>query len=190
MVEYDLFSQYCSLNDTALLKRVKQKDTRAFDMIFMRHSDSLFLFAVKILKNRDDASDIVQDVFVKLWTNSLKVPDDICLKSYLFSTVRNKILNYIRDKNKRLINNYKILEMSDGIEYNDAFKSLIERNNISQVEEIIENLPKQQKAVIEYRLQGLSNKDIAQTMKLSINTVNIHYRIGMNTLKNIISEKK
>lgn len=190
MVVNDLFSIYNNLSDAALMKRIKQKDKRAFDTVFIRHNDSLFLFAVKILKNRDDASDIVQDVFVKLWTNSVKIPDDICLKSYLFSTVRNKILNYLRDKNKRLINNYKILEMTDEMDYNEAFKSLIERNRLSQVEKIIEDLPKQQKAVIGYRLQGLSNKDIANTMKLSINTVNIHYRMAMNTLKNIISEDK
>ena len=98
------------LSDKELLLLVTRGDEHAFDIIFRRYHRVLYLYSLKLLKDPDVAADIVQGVFVKLWEHAEFLPADVNVKSYIYSMVRNKVINYIRDNRSRLIHNYIIVQ--------------------------------------------------------------------------------
>ncbi len=174
---------YGELTDDELLSLLKNKDETAFDCIYGKYHRQLFAFAMKLVKNEHDASDIVQEVFVRMWERSGMMPEHLNLKAYMISAVRNRVLNYIRDSKSRFLNNYRIVQETEHSVDNGAFMGSEHSYRIRQLERAIEALPPQQKKVAESRRKGYSNREIAEMLNLSLNTVNIHYRLGLKTMK-------
>ena len=127
--------------------------------------------------------DIIQEIFIKLWGFSDMMPKRLNLKSYLYSMVRNRVFNFMRDNRIRLVNNYKIVIQNDMSIENEGFEKNEERLLSQQLDNAIDTLPPQQKQVAKLRRMGLSNREIAEKMNLSLNTVNIHHRKGVKALK-------
>ncbi|MCK5463030.1 MAG: sigma-70 family RNA polymerase sigma factor, partial [Bacteroidales bacterium] len=75
-------------------------DKRTFEELFRSFFPSLVLFAQKYVPDQDTAKDIVHNVFINLWEKRQQVDTDSPLKSYLFTSVHNRCLNYIRDQKK------------------------------------------------------------------------------------------
>ncbi|MGA9652126.1 RNA polymerase sigma factor, partial [Pedobacter sp.] len=82
-------------NDTHLLELIKNGDKRAFDEVFLKHFKSLHAYAFAIIKEKDDAEEIVQNVFYKIWTRRSQLKTDGFLKSFLYRSIHNESLNYI-----------------------------------------------------------------------------------------------
>ncbi len=177
-------SKHDSLTDKELLARIRNCDREAFDTVYGKYHRDLYFYALKLIKDRDDASDIIQDTFVKLWMNSGSIPPEVNLKSYLSVMVRNRVLNYIRDNRARLLNNYRIIRQRGLWEDNPGPDRLDDMVWTKELEEAIGQLPPQQRKVAELRKEGLSNAEIAKRMNLSVNTINVHYRLMLNSLRN------
>lgn len=175
--------KYETLTDEELLEHVRHCDMQAFDTIYYRYHKVLYTYALKLVRNEDDASDIVQEIFIKLWGYSDMMPKRLNLKSYLYSMVRNRVFNFMRDNRTRLVNNYKIAVQNDLAIENEVFEKNEERLLSRQLDNAIDTLPPQQRQVAKFRRMGLSNREIAKKMNLSLNTVNIHHRKSVNALK-------
>ena len=144
-------SKHDSLTDKELLARIRNCDREAFDTVYGKYHRDLYFYALKLIKDRDDASDIIQDTFVKLWMNSGSIPPDV--KRGLW-------------------------------EDNPGPDRLDDMVWTKELEEAIGQLPPQQRKVAELRKEGLSNAEIAKRMNLSVNTINVHYRLMLNSLRN------
>ncbi|MFP4094433.1 MAG: RNA polymerase sigma factor [Cyclobacteriaceae bacterium] len=81
-----------------LVARLKGGNHAAFKSIFFMYNQSLRTFAIKELKSEELAEDAVQEVFVKLWLNRENLDPDLSLKGFLFTCLKNHILNAIRTK--------------------------------------------------------------------------------------------
>ena len=88
------------MEDKEILKRINQGWEPAFKELFGRYYTTLCAFASRIVKNEESAKDIVQEVFIKLWSNRGQLKD-ISLKSYLFVCVRNTSLTFLRDQKRK-----------------------------------------------------------------------------------------
>ena len=158
-----------------LLNRLKNGDILAFDQIYELYSHKLFSFVLKILKNEDEADDIVQEVFVKIWESKHKLEDYKSLNSYIFTIAYNNSIDLIRKR----INNTKYLEHlrnSDSINVSPSIVSQIEFNELNnRAEKLIANLPERQKQVyLLHREEGLTYPQIAEKLGISKNTVENH----------------
>lgn len=158
-----------------LLIRLKNGDMLAFDRVYELYSHKLFSFILRILKNDDEAEDIVQEVFVKIWESREKLVDYKLLNSYIFTIAYNNSIDLIRKK----INNSKYLEHlknSSIIYETPSVISDIEFNDLSSlVEKLIANLPERQKEVfLLHREKGLTYPEIAEQLGISKNTVENH----------------
>ena len=174
------------LSDKELLLLVTRGDEHAFDIIFRRYHRVLYLYSLKLLKDPDVAADIVQGVFVKLWEHAEYLPADVNVKSYIYSMVRNKVINYIRDNRSRLIHNYIIVQ-ENGLVQDLEFLSHVEEVSMQQeLEKALDSLPPQQRKIIHLRFEGKSNRQIAEEENLSLNTVNVHYRLAMKKLRTLL----
>lgn len=69
-----------------------------FKQVFDQYFNSLVLFADRYLGEREESESLVQDAFLALWENRLEFPDELSVKAYLYSTVRNKALNVLKHR--------------------------------------------------------------------------------------------
>ncbi len=138
---------------------------------------------MRYIKNSDDAEDILQQVFVKFWTHREVLCQTNNIKAYLYTMSKNMVLNYIRNQNSALQNNYKLVQLTSDID--DELYTRPEKQYLSELLDFaIKKLPPQQRLVISLRRQGYSNKEIAEMLNLSLNTINTHFRDSLKTLKN------
>ncbi len=157
--------------DNVLLQQMKQGDKKALETLFKTYYTSLVKFARNILKNTEQAEDITQDVFIKIWDKRHDLENVSSFKSYLFMAVRNQCFNTLKvNERKNWLDdepeNYENY-ITNQVEANLNAKHLNEK--ISQA---IELLPEKCKLTFQLsRFENLSYKEIAETMNVSVKTV-------------------
>lgn len=153
-----------------------------FDALFMKHHKELIGLSYNIVRDRDAAKDIVQEVFVKLWKNKDSLEFSEKIKHYLFKATAHTSLNHLRSQRKyyRLedFEQVKDLAVQSGSE-TVTFRELELRSR-----QAIDRLPPQCKAIfILSRHEGLKYQEIADTLGLSIKTVENQMGIALEKLR-------
>ena len=169
--------------DDELLKKKKKGNERAFTAIYERYHKLLYVLAYKYLKDNDTAKDAVQQIFLKLWESRSLFSIHINLRNYLYTMLKNHLLNEIRNNYTALEKNYELAQ--ETIEYeNEILSKLEEKEMTEQLYRAIDGLPEQKKAVCLYKLKdSLSNQEIAEKMQISIPTVKTHYSQAIKLLR-------
>ena len=168
-----------NLQIRALAKGDRQAFLSLYDSFFV----ALCVFARGLVESREEAEDIVQDVFCRLYDDK-KLFDNInSLKSYLYGAVRNGCLNHIRDEKRRRTREGKFLEelQDDRI----FFDHIVENEVFRQLHSLLGELPPQCRAIFERTLEGATSEEIAQAMNLSVETV----KTQRKKAKRILREK-
>lgn len=86
---------YEQLSEKALLERMAADDAAAYEALYFRYWQPLFLFAYKRVKNKEEAKDAVQEVFIGLWLRRHTLQISAAVKTYLFAAVRYEVLRRI-----------------------------------------------------------------------------------------------
>jgi len=163
-------SNYKSLTDNELFDLTQVGDKYAFEEIYERFNGLLYIYACKLVTDRDDARDIVQEIFVYLWSNpNIKIKSQ--LSAYLYTAVRYKVFDWI-DKNKSKSNYLSSLEnfAEQGNCITDDY--IREKEFASIIEKEVSLLPAKMRQIFEMsRRQHLSQKEIAEILHLSDKTV-------------------
>lgn len=172
-----------TLSDTELIDKVKSNHTPAFEEIFKRYWEPLFVFALKKLKDEDDAKDVVQDVFINLWIRSSSLVITETLEKYLFSSVRYELLYKISKsiKKEQKIKHYRDVVMP---EFTAALDPVQQKELRAAIDQQIDSLPDRLKQI--YRLSkedNLSIKEIANMLELSEQTVKNQLSIALKKLR-------
>lgn len=163
-------STYKSLTDNELFCLMQDGDKYAFEEIYERFNGLLYIYACKLVSDKEDARDIVQEIFVYLWSNpNIKVKSQ--LSSYLYTAVRYKIFDWL-DKNKSK-SNY-LLSLEKFVDQGDCITDnyIREKEFASIIEKEVSLLPPKMRQIFEMsRQQHLSQKEIAERLHLSDKTV-------------------
>jgi RNA polymerase sigma-70 factor (family 1) len=149
-----------------------QKDSHAaYAEIYHRYSRLLYLHAYKKLGDRELARDFTQDLLTNLWVKRSETTIKTALSAYLYTAMRNRILDYFAHKN--LESNYINFVENYTIEENDVTDHLIRQKQLMlMIEEEIAALPKKMREVFEMsRKQHFSHREIAQELAISEQTV-------------------
>ncbi len=158
-----------------LLIRLKNGDILAFDELYKLYSHKLFSFVFRILKDEADSDDIVQEVFLKIWTFRQKLGDYKLLNSFIFTIAYNNSMSLIRKRisSTKYIEYLRVLSVNQPQANFITEIELIELNN--KIEHLISNLPERQKQVfLLHREKGLTYPEIAEELEISKNTVENH----------------
>ncbi|MET4083275.1 RNA polymerase sigma-70 factor (ECF subfamily) [Pedobacter sp. UYP30] len=161
---------YNNFTDNELFELSQGGDQSAFEEIYKRFSGLLYIYAKKLIKNDEDAQDIVQEVFVYLWNNQ-KIRLNAQLSAYLYTAVRYKIFDWI-DKNKIRTNYATSLRtfIEQGELVTDNY--LREKELIAIIEKEVNKLPSKMRQIFEMsRNLHLSQKEIALQLQISDKTV-------------------
>lgn len=137
----------------------------AFKEIFHDFYASQVLFANKILNSEHDAKDIVQEVFLKIWNNNPKFKNEISFKAYLYISTRNSCIDFLRKK-KPQINS---LENAKDVE--SDVNEVVKEEAFRLLDKAIEALAPQSQKIIRMSMSGMSMNEIADELKISVNTV-------------------
>ena len=169
--------------DDELLILLQKGNERAFTAIYERYHKLLYVLAYKYLKDNETAKDAVQQIFLKLWESRSLFSIHINLRNYLYTMLKNHLLNEIRNNYTALEKNYELAQ--ETIEYeNEILSKLEEKEMTEQLYRAIDSLPEQKKAVCLYKLKdSLSNQEIAEKMQISIPTVKTHYSQAIKLLR-------
>ena len=169
--------------DDELLILLQKGNERAFTAIYERYHKLLYVLAYKYLKDNDTAKDAVQQIFLKLWESRSLFSIHINLRNYLYTMLKNHLLNEIRNNYTALEKNYELAQ--ETIEYeNEILSKLEEKEMTEQLYRAIDSRPEQKKAVCLYKLKdSLSNQEIAEKMQISIPTVKTHYSQAIKLLR-------
>lgn len=178
-------------DDTFILSRLYKGDEDAFRYIFDNEYGLMCSFANRMLHDRTMAESIAGDVIFNLWESHERLKITSSLRSYLLGAVRNRCINELKSRMKRLsatnasLNIREEMEMLDVIFTDDSqpLGTLLEQELEEQISHCISLLPKECRKVFEKsRFEGLSYKEIASELKISTNTVKYHIKQALSIL--------
>jgi RNA polymerase sigma-70 factor, ECF subfamily len=166
-------TQYGSMEDLA---------AKHFDNVFLKYHRELLDLSYNILRDKDSAKDVVQEVFTNLWKNRQTIQFGDQIKHYLFKATSHTSLNVLRNQKKsyRLDDYKEVLGLAAPTGPESAgFQELELR-----IRQAIDRLPAQCKAIfILSRHEGLKYQEIAETLSLSIKTVETQMGIALEKLR-------
>jgi len=172
-------SDYDLINDKALIAHLKMGNRIAFNQIYNQHAESLYRFAFNILKDEEECTDAIQEIFIWLWRNHEKL-EITNLKSYLRSAVKYKLTRVITSSKRKAA----ILAAAPQLEDSFVDDSLEVKELKFAVSQFLETLPPRAKEIFQLsRNEYLSNKEIADRLSISEKTVENQMTISLKKLK-------
>ena len=171
------------LNDTLLAQKIWEGSEEAFRVIYDRYHVQMYYVAQKYVKDPGLAEDAIQEIFVKLWKKRGEIDETKSLKGFLFTMLRNHVLNVIRDKKNQIVAFSSVEEKSlpnrnlteDEVLYNE-YHDIVKKG--------ISELSDRKREVFELRtLSGYSNSEVAEILKINIKTVKTHYYLSSKFIR-------
>ncbi len=154
---------------------------QTFDYFFRQYYAALCFFARSIIHSEEEAKDIVMDCFIKLWDDTAGTEKTGSVKSFLYTMVRNRCIDYIRKQKLITKAAIHLQPNEEDIEY---FDELAFAEIMRQVIEHIEELPNNMSTILkEYYLQGRKHKDIATKLSTTPNAVQLQKAKAIKLLK-------
>lgn len=159
------------MQDKHLLQQLRKGNKKAFEIIYVKYSKILGFFLVGYLKSLDDAEEVIQDTFLKVWENRQSIDPDLNFKNYLLKISKHLFLNKLRRKNVE--DNYRNSYIEICSEQDNSTEDGIILSDYENFYlKAINNLPPKRRDIfLLSRKQGLTYNEIAKTMNISHKTV-------------------
>jgi RNA polymerase sigma-70 factor (ECF subfamily) len=157
--------------DKNIIKKISRGDLSAFEKLFKDYYEELCYFANRYLNDMDQSEEVVQDTFFIIWQNRRKIDIKQSVKSYLYTSVKNKSLKKIRSKSYE--DKYKEHLVKQGSE---TASTPLEELNAKELNLLINrtlnSLPERTRKVFKMsREEGLKYQEIAKKLSISVKTV-------------------
>ncbi len=158
--------------DEMLLDLMRDSVEEAFTELYLRYWRKLYAASLKRMSSEEDAKDLIQELFVKLWLRRRELPDHMKVAEYLYTALRFRIINYIQADQVRIkYANTRLAEMQpDVCPAEDPYLARQELEAL--IEGALEGMPERMQEVflLSYK-KGFTPKEIAATLSLSVQTV-------------------
>lgn len=170
-----------------LLLLLRKGDRVAFYNIYERYCKRLYGFVLRFIKQENDAEEIVQEVFVKLWEARNKIDVSSSFDSFLFTISYNTTMSLFRKriKEKKYLEYLNSLQQIENAP--DAIEEIYFNELDTNVRSLLQHLTPRQKEIFQLsREDGLTHEEIAKKLGISVNTVKKHMTNTLAFLKNNI----
>lgn len=172
----------------ALVKALKEGNQLAFSIVYKTYAAQTFSLAFKYLLNKELAEDAVQNLFLKLWLRKEDIDETKPINRYLFTMLKNDLLNTLRDSKKNVYLLEDCLSMVLELEDNSQNESL-KQEQMNIIQQALEQLSPQRRKVFELKVSGkYSNQEIADKLNLSINTIKFQYSQSLKQIRSTVGE--
>ena len=171
--------------DKKTIQLVNSGDRTAFKQVFDSYFNALCAFCNKYLNNQSETEDTVQEVFVSFWEHKKDFDHINAIKAFLYTSVRNKCLNQLK---RRLVRQKHESALIYELESEQFFiNHVIEEDTFNRLYSEIKSLPDSSQKIMLLSLKGLKNREIAQQLDISENTVKTQKKIAYAKLRTKIS---
>ena len=173
-------------NDSHLLELIRKNDDRAFTLLYHKYRNPLLSYAALYLSDRDSCEEVLQQLFVQLHIKRISLKISTNVSSYLFTAMRNKIFNFLRDKSvyKKHVNNAAKANpvTQDDADHSIKMKQLEEEINFS-----LENMPvKYREVYVLHNHDRLTIKKISELLNRPADTVEKQFRKATELLRDCL----
>lgn len=178
-----------ALNDEHILvQRLIEGDEDAFCELYAAYKNRLIFFAMRFLKSREYAEDIFQDAFTIIWQGRRFINPEASFSSYLYTIVRNRILNQLRDLESQTKLKEQILEQA--VDYsNDTSDGILANDLRGLIARAMQQLTARQREIFEMsRRQDMSHREIAEALGISVYTVQEHISTSLRILRTYLEK--
>lgn len=170
-------------DDILLLKLIQSKDEHAFKYLFDLYFVPLCRYAHLYLTDAQEEEELVLDIYMHLWEHSAQINLTLSLKAYLFQAVRNRCLNFLRDKKSTLS-----LEEAGDIANNETTSTLEMEELTFLIQEAICALPDKCQQVFRLSREGnKTNQEIADELNISVKTVEAQITKSLKRIKTFLT---
>lgn len=182
--------------DKQLISEYLSGDEESFTKIIDRYIDQINNFSYRLTGNRDEAEDITQDTFLKVWKNLNKYRLEENFKTWIFTIARNTAIDYLRKKKNFVFSDFENESGENSI--TDNLKDpaplpdeLIQKATDKKVlEKILKEIPFSQKEVLLlYYNEDLTFDEIGKVLNKSINTVKSQHRRALIKLREMLDKE-
>lgn len=170
-----------------LVTALRNGSYEAFDALYMAYSPVVERFAYALLKNRSEVDDLSQNIFLKIWEIRDRLDSVTSFRSYLFSMVRNAVLDIL--SKRKVVTDIDCLPESvlKDIASADVVSSIDTQNMMLMVNLAVSMMPEQRRRIFMMsRIEGASHKKIAETLGISVKTVEYHISKALSSLREIL----
>jgi len=179
-------------SDDLWLEALNSGDDEAFRLLVDRFQDKIFRTCLSIVNDRDDADDLTQEVFIEAFRSIRSFKSQSTLSTWLYRIAVNKSLNFLRSaKRKAFLQTLGLLHIPDipeePVNFDAEHESLVLKHQKKLIWQAIRSLPEKQKAAfILHKITGLSYAEIAQTLQISLPSVeSLIFRAKRNLQKRL-----
>lgn len=178
-----------SNTDTDLFHRIARGDERAFEELFRRWDRRIYPFVLKMIRTPTLAEELTQEIFIKIWQHREKLNAVSNPEAYIFTIATRHTLDQI----KRQLNESRMLEKFSALRslsHNDTEETLLLRDRTALVQQAVDQLPPQQKAVyLLSRQEGLDYDAIGRQLNISPNTVRNHLVKALQSIRTYLHDQ-
>lgn len=174
-INSNMVADYSSLGDIELFQLLKQDDMNAFEEVYERYFIPLLNSSFKRLRSREDALEIVQDIFVQLYLKRQQIGHTYNLPGYLQMMLKNKIIDRFREQLSRK-KHYQYLQQVQPATVQETPEANMDGKLLEEkINAVIEQLPEKSREVfLLSRTNNLSHQAIAERLNISVSTVEKH----------------
>lgn len=166
--------------DIELLQRLRENHTEAFEKIYKKYWQNLYLTAISILKDKQASEDIIQDLFIQLWNKRTTISVTVSLKAYLTASVKHEVFRVIRKRIAEMDSN----EVIQADKSYNALELIEYKEFLAHTQHLISKLSnKCQEVFVLSREEQFSHKEIAEQLNISSKTVENHIGKALGILK-------
>ena len=162
-----------------------ENEEQAFELLFRAYYVKLAFFANKFINDQPAAEEIVSETFTRLWEERSKLQINVSLNAYLYRSVQNRCLNYL--KHKKVESEYVnyLARHNMLTEIPELNRNPFQEKELQeQVQKAIQELPEKCRQVFELsRFENLKNREIAESLNISQKTVERHITIALDRLR-------
>lgn len=168
------------ISDSELIRRMQKGDTEAFSLLYRRHVPRLLNFVTGLIKDEKAAEDVVQNIFMKLWTGRGQLDPSKSLTNWLFVCGKNESFNILKSAwhtsvDKDVVPSVETFDTEEIVSFHEAEERLAG---------LVSNLPDRRKEIWRMsRVQHMSNAEIAEELGISVRTVEKHLSLALNDIR-------
>jgi RNA polymerase sigma-70 factor (ECF subfamily) len=176
------------LKDQIIIEGLAQRDKVVFDYLFNYYYSSLCAFSTQYIDNRNTVEDLVQDFFVNLWIDAPQLNIKTSLKSYLFTAIKNRCLDY--QKHHKITEKYRTYVLFSSESANDSTEHFFAESELRQaIQMSLSKLSPRCREIFECsRVNGLSNQEISVKFDISKRTVELQISNALKILRKELAE--
>ncbi|MEZ4848512.1 MAG: RNA polymerase sigma-70 factor [Bacteroidia bacterium] len=169
---------------------IKKGDQKALEAVFRSFYQELFFFAYQFIGESDIAEEVVQDVFIQIWEKKESLDIQTSPKSYLYTAVRNRSLNYLKSKLAKIRSETEVsLDLVSDSSSEPADQKLSEEELILLIQKGVQSLPEKCRIIFKLsRDSGMTYDEIANELGVTKETVKSQIKIALVKLRQFLGK--